>query len=136
MDAARKAAEEAARKAAAAAAMKAIEIIRRDNTTVAALHRNIDYFVRRAKEEGLNTCLAKESAIVPVLIGSDEHAAMLSAFMLREGVFVPPAMYPAVPKGQSRLRFSITAAHSIEQLETAVSTLSRLMREYGFIDAE
>lgn len=120
----------------AAAAMKAIEIIRRDNTTVAALHRNIEYFVRRAKEEGLNTCLAKESAIVPVLIGSDEHAAMLSAFMLREGVFVPPAMYPAVPKGQSRLRFSITAAHSIEQLETAVSTLSRLMREYGFIDAE
>lgn len=117
----------------AAAAMKAIEIIQRDNTTVSALHRNIEYFVRRAKEEGLNTCLAKESAIVPVLIGSDESAAMLSAYMLREGVFVPPAMYPAVPKGQSRLRFSISAAHSIEQLETAVSVLSRLMREHGFI---
>ncbi len=117
----------------AAACMKAIEIIQRDNTTVSALHRNIEYFIRRANEEGLNTGLAKESAIVPVLVGSDEDAAMLSHFMLKNGVFVPPAMYPAVPRGQSRLRFSLSAAHSIEQLETAVSLCSRLMREYGFI---
>ena len=117
----------------AAACMKAIEIIRRDNSEVTKLHENIRYFVSRAKEEGMNTCLAGESAVVPVLIGSDADAARLSAELLNEGVFVPPAMYPAVPMGESRLRFTISSTHSIEQLEKAVSTLARLMKEEGFL---
>ena len=117
----------------AAACMKAIEIIRRDNSAATKLHENIRYFVRRCKEEGMNTCLAGESAVVPVLIGSDQDAARLSAELLDEGVFVPPAMYPAVPIGESRLRFTISATHSIEQLEKAVSSLAKLMHEEGFL---
>ena len=120
----------------AAACMKSIEIIQRDNTRVQQLHRNIEYFVRRCKEEGMDTCLAGESAIVPVLIGSDKDAARLSAEMIKRGVFVPPAMYPAVPKGQSRLRFTVSSTHSIEQLEKAVSELSKLMRAEGFLPNE
>ncbi len=118
----------------AAEAMKAIEIIRRDNSAVTQLHRNVEYFVRRCREEGMNIGLAGKSAIVPVLIGSDADAARLSAVMLRDyGVFVPPAMYPAVPMGESRLRFTISAPHTIEQLETAVSSLSELMHKEGFL---
>ena len=117
----------------AAACMKAIEIIRRDNSAATKLHENIRYFVRRCKEEGMNTCLAGESAVVPILIGSDQDAARLSAELLDEGVFVPPAMYPAVPIGESRLRFTISATHSIEQLEKAVSSLAKLMHEEGFL---
>lgn len=118
----------------AAACMKAIEIIRRDNSAVTQLHRNVEYFVKRAREEGMDIGLAGSSAIVPVLIGSDADAARLSAILLKKyGVFVPPAMYPAVPMGESRLRFTISATHSIEQLETAVSALSELMHEEGFL---
>lgn len=117
----------------AAACMKAIEIIRRDNSAATKLHENIRYFVSRAKEEGMDTCLAGESAVVPVLIGSDADAAKLSAELLKEGIFVPPAMYPAVPMGESRLRFTISSTHSIDQLEKAVSTLAKLMREEGFL---
>ncbi|MBR5709043.1 MAG: aminotransferase class I/II-fold pyridoxal phosphate-dependent enzyme [Oscillospiraceae bacterium] len=117
----------------AAACKKAIEIIRRDNSAVTKLHENIAYFVKRAKECGMNTCLAGESAIVPIMIGSDADAAKLSAKLLEKGVFVPPAMYPAVPMGESRLRFTISSTHSIEQLETAVSELEKLMREEGLL---
>ncbi|MBO2516774.1 MAG: hypothetical protein CW338_05765 [Clostridiales bacterium] len=118
----------------AAACMKAIEIIRRDNSAVTQLHRNVEYFVKRAREEGMDIGLAGDSAIVPVLIGSDADAARLSAILLKKyGVFVPPAMYPAVPMGESRLRFTISATHSIEQLETAISALSKLMHEEGFL---
>jgi 8-amino-7-oxononanoate synthase len=117
----------------AAACKKAIEIIRRDNSAVTKLHENIAYFVRRAKECGMNTCLAGESAIVPIMIGSDADAARLSAELLEKGVFVPPAMYPAVPMGESRLRFTISSTHSIEQLETAVSELEKLMRAEGLL---
>ena len=81
----------------------------------------------------MNTCLAGESAVVPIMIGSDEDAARLSTELLDEGVFVPPAMYPAVPMGESRLRFTISSTHSTEQLEKAVSSLAKLMREEGFL---
>ncbi len=117
----------------AAACKKAIEIIRRDNSEVLKLHRNIEYFVRRAKEEGMNTCLAGESAIVPVLIGDDADAVELSAKLMERGVFVPPAVYPAVPQGESRLRFTVSSTHSEEQLEKAIRELSALMHEKGFL---
>ena len=81
----------------------------------------------------MNTCRAGESAIVPIMIGSDTVAVRLSARLLEKGVFVPPAMYPAVPAGESRLRFTISSTHSIEQLEKAVSELERLMREEGIL---
>ena len=117
----------------AAACMKAIEIIRRDNTMVGKLHRNIAYFTRRCKEEGMNIGLAGQSAIVPVLIGSDADAARLSSEMIKRGVFVPPAMYPAVRMGESRLRFTVSATHSEEQLEKAVTVLAELMRGEGLL---
>lgn len=117
----------------AAACMKAIEIIRRDDSMARALHRNIAYFVRRAKEEGMNTCLAGESAIVPILIGSDAEAAKISKLLIDQGVFIPPAMYPAVPMGESRMRVTISATHSIEQLETAITALAGIMRSEGLL---
>ena len=113
--------------------LKAIEIIRRDDSMARALHRNIAYFVRRAKEEGMNTCLAGESAIVPILIGSDAEAAKISKLLIDQGVFIPPAMYPAVPMGESRMRVTISATHSIEQLETAITALAGIMRSEGLL---
>ena len=115
----------------AAEVIRAIEIIQRDNTMVTKLHENIAYFIKRAKEEGMNTCLAGESAIVPVLIGSDAQAAKISALLLEKGIFVPPAMYPAVPMGESRLRFTISATHNKEQLEKAVCATAEIMRKEG-----
>ena len=81
----------------------------------------------------MNTCRAGESAIVPIMIGTDADAARLSARMLERGVFVPPAMYPAVPAGESRLRFTISSTHSTAQLEKAVTELDALMREEGLL---
>ncbi len=80
---------------------------------------------------GLDTCSAKESAIVPVMIGPDDLAFEISHELLMNGVFIPPAVFPAVPKGQSRLRLSISAAHSIEQLEEAAQTIARVCSEHG-----
>ena len=59
-------------------------------------------------------------------------AFTLSAELLKEGVFVPPAVYPAVPKGQARLRFCLTSAHKREQAEYALQTLDRLIREHSY----
>lgn len=109
----------------AGAVLKSIEIIRRDNSRVQALHRNIDCFMREAKARGFDTCLAGESPITPILIGDDETAFRLTMEMLDEGVFVPPAVYPAVARGQARLRYCLTSAHREEQIVYALDLLRR-----------
>ena len=115
----------------AAASMKAIELMQKDNTPVKNLHRNIADFVTEAKKRGFNTCLAGETAIIPIMIGEDLDAFMLSFEMLDNGVFVPPAAYPAVPKHQARLRFCMTSEHKKEQIVTALDLLDSLMENHG-----
>jgi 8-amino-7-oxononanoate synthase/acyl carrier protein len=115
----------------AAATLKAIEIIQRDNTAVQNLQRNIRDFVSEAHRHGFNTCLAGETAIIPVMVGEDIDAYNLSFKMLENGVFVPPAVYPAVPRHQARLRFCPISEHKREQIVYALDTLDRLYSEAG-----
>jgi 8-amino-7-oxononanoate synthase/acyl carrier protein len=115
----------------AAASLKAIELMQKDNTPVQNLHRNIRDFVSEAHKRGFNTCLAGETAIVPIMIGEDLDAFMLSSEMLEKGIFVPPAVYPAVPKHQARLRFCLISEHKKEQIVYALDTLDALMEKHG-----
>lgn len=114
----------------AAAALKGIEILNRDNSLVKKLQNNIATFSREANIRGFNTCLAKETAIMPILIGDDLKCYDLSRQMLERGISVPPVVYPAVPKGQSRLRFCLVSNHNEEQIIFALNTLLELANAY------
>lgn len=115
----------------AGAALEAVTMMMEGNPKVAALQKNIKYFVDGAKRRGFDTCLASETAIVPILIGEDHNAYELSTLMLERGVFVPPAVYPAVPKHQARLRFCLISEHKHEQLDFALDTLDELFAQKG-----
>lgn len=115
----------------AAACRKGVQLIQQDQEIVGQLHKNIALFMKLAREKGFNTCLAGESAIIPVMIGRDEDACMVSNEMLGEGIFVPPAVFPAVAKGKARLRFSLNAAHTSEQIEKAVDVLDKILEKHG-----
>lgn len=115
----------------AAATLKAVEIIQRDNTRVQKLHHNINFFLSEAKRRGFDTMIAKDTAITPILIGSDEDAFRLSMIMQEDGVFVPPAVYPAVPKGKARLRYCLNSMHTEEEIIYALDLLERKIDEIG-----
>jgi 8-amino-7-oxononanoate synthase len=57
-----------------------------------------------------------ESAIIPLILGSEERALAEAAHLFEEGFFVPAIRYPTVPKNTARLRVSLSAAHSPEQI--------------------
>ena len=57
------------------------------------------------------------SPIIPVVIGDEQAAMDLSAKLYERGVFVPAIRYPTVPKGKARLRVTVTAAHTSEDIE-------------------
>ena len=82
--------------------------------------------MEEARARNLNTCLASETAIVPILVGRDEDAFLLSNKLREYGVFVPPAVYPAVPRNKARLRFCVISEHRREQIIQALDLLVKL----------
>ena len=115
----------------AAEVLCAIRLLRSDPTIMENMRRNIRCFVEEAHKRGFNTCLAGETAIIPVLVGRDEDAFLLSNMLRKRGVFVPPAVYPAVPMGKARLRFCVISEHQTEQIIYALDQLEICAREAG-----
>ena len=115
----------------AAASLEAIRLLQKDHTIVQRLHRNIKCFYEEAHKRNLNTCLAGETAILPILVGRDEDAWELSNRLRKKGVIVPPAVYPAVPKNKARLRFCVISEHQPDEIVEALDKLVECAKEAG-----
>lgn len=115
----------------AAATLAAIRTLKTNPEIMERLHSNIRVFLREAHARGLHTCLAQETAIIPILVGRDEDAFLLSTALGDRDVFVPPAVYPAVPKNKARLRFCVISEHSEEQIIKALDTLVETAASLG-----
>ena len=77
-----------------------------------------------------------KSAILPILIG-DEDAALAAATALRErGIFVPAVRYPTVARGRARLRVTVTAAHTANDLSQLTSALQSLRTPHSALRNE
>lgn len=66
-----------------------------------------------------------ESAIIPLILVSEERALGEAARLFDAGFFVPGIRYPTVPKNTARLRVSLSAAHSPEQIRALAGALQR-----------
>jgi 8-amino-7-oxononanoate synthase len=74
-----------------------------------------------------------ETPIVPVLIGPLEKTFLFWRKLFDAGVFTNPVVPPAVPPSQCRLRTSLMATHTFEQIDRAIDTFARLGKELGVI---
>ncbi|HWC12739.1 MAG TPA: aminotransferase class I/II-fold pyridoxal phosphate-dependent enzyme, partial [Acidimicrobiales bacterium] len=66
------------------------------------------------------------SPIVPVVLGPEERAVAASAALLDRGLLVPAIRPPTVPPGTSRLRVTLSAAHTDAQVDALVAALDGL----------
>ena len=108
-----------------------LELLRSEPGIMKKLHHNIHFFCSEAKKRHLNICLAGESAIIPVFVGDDLDAFVLSNELRDRNVCVPPAVFPAVPKGEARLRFNVISEHTDEEMIYALDTLVNCAKELG-----
>ena len=92
------------------------------------LLRNIDYFRRGAAELDV-PLMASETAIQPVVVGAAGPAMALSAALRQRGLLVTAIRPPTVPQGASRLRVTLSASHSLEQLDRLLGALADCYRE-------
>ena len=69
--------------------------------------------------------------IVPIMLGDAKLAADMARDLLDEGIYVIGFSFPVVPKGQARIRVQISAAHTQEHLEQAVTAFVKVGKERG-----
>jgi glycine C-acetyltransferase len=74
-----------------------------------------------------------ETPITPVMMGDPETAMRFSDRLMGEGVFAQPVVFPTVALDQARIRTIVTAAHTAEQLDTALEAFAAVGRELGVV---
>jgi 7-keto-8-aminopelargonate synthetase-like enzyme len=75
---------------------------------------------------GANGQTCSGSAILPVVLGDERVAVEISGALMEAGFFVPAIRYPTVPRGKARLRLTVTATHSEEQIRSLAAAIQRL----------
>ena len=100
--------------AACAASIAAIEIIEQEPELRKNLRMNSRFF-------------NSETPIIPIIIGDAKKTMKISQKLFERRLFVSGIRPPTVPEGKSRLRITVTAAHSKEDLECLASSLRELI---------
>jgi glycine C-acetyltransferase len=72
--------------------------------------------------------------IVPIMLYEERLAHEMAAKLLDRGIYVVGFSYPVVAKGQARIRVQLSAAHSFEQVDRAVSAFTEIGRGMGVLN--
>ena len=109
----------------AAGILKILEIFRRDKSAVNKLWENTRYMHARLREAGLDIAETK-SPVVPVMAGTDLRLREISKRLQQRGLYTGVVTYPAVSKNKTRLRLSVSASHTKEQMDECVRILKEV----------
>ena len=86
------------------------------------LNSNTKLMRKLLSDAGLNI-VEGETPIIPIIVGPPELANRLSDELKKEGILVSAIRPPSVPKGESRLRLTIIATYTKEEIEFAANTI-------------
>ncbi|GEM52746.1 2-amino-3-ketobutyrate CoA ligase [Empedobacter brevis NBRC 14943 = ATCC 43319] len=107
---------------------KAIDLIDEEPHWQKQLWDNINYFKQGLQNIGL-TIGATESAIIPVKIGDTYKNSETAKLLLENGIYTNPIMYPAVSLKDSRIRMSLMATHTKDQLDKALNVFDYISKK-------
>lgn len=91
---------------------------------------HIKYFKRQAAHYGIDL-MPSDTAIQPLPIGDSAAAVELSQQLRQRGFWVGAIRPPTVPAGTARLRITLTATHSLPQIDSLLQNIAELMPTKG-----
>ncbi len=118
--------------AVAAACREAIRVLEDEPELIERLWANTRRFKAELARLGFDTGVS-ETPITPIMMGDSATAGRFSDRLFEEGVFAQPIVYPTVALDKARIRTIVTAAHTDDQLDTALEAFARIGRELGLI---
>lgn len=107
----------------ACATLKSLELLRSEHWRREHLNALITRFREGAQAIGLQL-MDSATPIQPILIGDSARALQLSQLLRERGLLVTAIRPPTVPAGSARLRVTLSAAHSLAQLELLLEALA------------
>ncbi|KKQ55777.1 MAG: hypothetical protein US74_C0023G0003 [Parcubacteria group bacterium GW2011_GWA2_38_13] len=96
------------------------------------LNDNAVYLRTRLNKMGFDT-LSSETQIIPVLIGEESKCIKFSDLLFDKGILAPTIRWPAVPWGQARLRLTVKATHTKEQINLLLENMEKIGKELKII---
>jgi len=114
----------------AAATLTTLDLVTRSTELRDRLEASTAFFRAGLVRAGL-TIRPGTHPIVPVMLGDAALAQRFAARMLEKGVYVVGFFYPVVPQGAARIRTQVSAAHTREDLKTAIAAFAETKRELG-----
>ena len=118
--------------AVAAACLKAFDVLEEEPERIERLWTNTKRFKDGLKRLRFDTG-SSETPITPIMVGEADLAMRFSDRLFERGVFAQGIGFPTVAKGKARLRTIVTATHTEEDLDRALSILGDVGRELGVV---
>jgi glycine C-acetyltransferase len=118
--------------ASVAAAIEAINMLMESTEYTDRLWDNARYFKEKLAALGFDTGNS-ETPITPVMVGDEAKTMEFSRKLLENGVYVSGIVFPTVPRGAGRLRCMVTAGHTKEQLDQAITIFESTAKEIGIL---
>ena len=109
------------------AALCALHIIDSDPSVLERLQDNVGYMSDRLNSMGIYA--TDDTPIFPILIGKNEDTLVVSNYLYEAGIIGTAIRPPTVPVGESRIRLTVTAAHSKAQIDYVCDTLYKAIKE-------
>jgi glycine C-acetyltransferase len=114
------------------ASLKVFDLIENDTTLRDKLEDNTRYF-RSAMEKAGFDLVGADAAIVPVMLYDAKLAQQMANDLLKEGIYVIGFFFPVVPKGKARIRVQLSAAHTKEHIDKAVTAFIKVGKKLNVI---
>ena len=102
------------------ASIKVFEILKKDTSLRDRLEWNTNYFKAGMRKAGFDF-IDGDSAIVPVMLYDAKLSQIMADELLKMGIYVIGFFYPVVPKDKARIRVQLSAAHTQDQLDKAIT---------------
>src|SRR3990167_1505221 len=96
------------------------------------LWENTKLFRELMKKNGF-TVPDAQHPITPIMLVDEKKAVDMAKALLDEGIYVIGFAYPVVPKGKARIRVQVSAAHTKEDIEIAVSKFTLVGKKFGVV---
>ena len=107
------------------ASIKVFELLEKDTTLRDKLEWNTNYFKAEMKKAGFDI-IDGDSAIVPVMLYDAKLAQTMANELLKKGIYVIGFFFPVVPKDKARIRVQLSASHTIDQLDNAITAFTQV----------
>ena len=103
------------------ASIKVFDLLENETTLRDRLEWNTKYFKQEIKKAGFDI-IDGDSAIVPVMLYDAKLSQDMANELLKKGIYVIGFFFPVVPKDKARIRVQLSAEHTKEQIDKAISS--------------